>query len=222
MLFAALAANERARSQILADFVEAQPALRSRYVLPITVVVLQLIAMVMVRMADGPEAFVEGVVARAGTGILLVWSLPLAFRLAARAGGPLDAGAMALAELRGFPASEVTAAAPIIVSRWIARRFARMFSPLILVSVALSLPSVGLALWRAITGLLLLFIVTGFAFLLPRLGLALGARSKHGRRLLLGLLVVPTLLVMATDLPREFCVPGVYAVIIDRILGLGR
>ncbi|MDW8251626.1 MAG: hypothetical protein RMJ98_20210, partial [Myxococcales bacterium] len=84
---------------------------------------LQALLMLVVRIGDGPEAFLEGAVARGWSVLLLLQAVPLAWRVA-RSGGKLrDESAWPLADLLGVRPEDFAARARLAPLRTVLRSF---------------------------------------------------------------------------------------------------
>jgi hypothetical protein len=177
-------------------------------------------AMLVVRVADGPDGFLEGVVARGATSQLLLASLPLAWGLTMGGPAPVSEGVAALAELRGFSRSEVERRA----FRAALLRSAVVVLPpvaaLAIEACLLSLPDLHELGHRLLTGsaqvLLALLASAGLAALggtLARL------TPRHGKPALLGILLLPWAISFLPGIPRELSLIGIYQFAVRAVLG---
>lgn len=207
----------------LAATLPSPPAARPFRILSRVYLALQAFFLLVVRLADGSEAFLEGAVARGLGVMLLLQALPIALGVARGGGDAPDEGAVALAGLRGYPRAAVLGRA--------------IYAPLRAVGVAMAPALIALGLWPLFLsiddeplrllqriGLTALLCVAAMmaAAALVLLGVLVGRRVPGPRApwALLALLVVPWVGAWALDLPREASLPGLYRSLIERLLGL--
>jgi hypothetical protein len=177
-------------------------------------------AMVVVRVADGPAAFLEGVVARGASSQLLLASIPLAWGLSRSGPAPVSEGVMALAELRGFTRSEVDRRALLVALR---RAIVLVLPPvaaLALEACLLSLPDLAELGHRVLTGgaqvLLVLLASVGLAALG---GTVARLAPRHGKTALLAVLLLPWAISFLPGIPRELSLIGLYQFAVRGLLG---
>ena len=179
--------------------------------------------MLVVRLADGGEAYLEGAVARGWSIFLLLQAIPAAVALARGGGGVLDEGAWTLADLQGIPREVFLARARLAPLR----AQLRMFLPALLAlgawpaALLLGTPPAQLGLRLLVVVLLALAGLLGAAALLA-LGAAAGRWLPPTRApwALLAFLLGPWLLASLADLPDHASAPGLFHALTRGILGL--
>lgn len=181
-------------------------------------------SMVVLRVADGPAAFFDGVVAR-GMGVyLLLVALPFAFALAGLgASYPVDVGLLLLFRMRGVGPAVVESRLRVTAIRLAALRGAAVGGGLGLLALLLSLPNTAALRQRipAVLAVVLVGVASSVGLAMAGFLAAQWAR-KRGRLLLLAAFVVPVFL--SAGLPEGYVgdVFGLYDAAIDEALRLGR
>lgn len=177
-------------------------------------------AMVVVRVADGPGAFLEGVVARGASSQLLLASLPFAWALSTSGPAPVSEGVAALAELRGFARSEVDRRAQLAALR----RAVVLVLPVVALAAeacVLSLPDPGELGHHLLTGLGQVILVLLASVGLAALGGTMGRLTpRHGKPALLAVLLLPWAISFLPGIPRELSLIGLYQLAARGITGL--
>ena len=215
--------TERPRGRELSSLLRARLARASGMLsvpLASVVTVMLVLGLLLVRMVDGPSAFVSGVVARAVTVHLVLVAQPFAYAVA-RLGAtwPAEPGLVALARLRGWDDGDVARRVPLAALRV---AVGRILAPCLVVAVLAalaSLPDVGLAAQRLAVGLALVGIGIASAAGLASLAALLARVTRRWARLLLVVVLVgPWMLARIPGVPREASPFGAYTSARDALL----
>ena len=178
-------------------------------------------AMPILRYADGPGAFLEGVVARGVTAHLVLVSLPFALAVA-RLGKtwPSEPGLVALAAQRGFTEGDVADLVPGAAMRVAARRAALACAPLVVLAVVLALPDGSAAFRRLVATTLLVLLGALSAAGLAALGSLFAARARRVAGLALAsVVVIPWVVALTVSaVPSYASLPGAYDAVRAQIL----
>lgn len=182
------------------------------------------LAMVFLRVVDGPRAFFDGVVARGMSASVLLVALPFAFSLA-RLGAtyPVDRGLLVLLRLRGVDPTTVARRLRLTALRMAALRGAVTGGALGLLALILTLPDLAALKARIPVIGAVLMVGVGSSVGLAMAGslLAQWGRARGGLLLLLVFLLP---LVVSAGLPDGYVgdLFGLYDAAIDEALRLGR
>lgn len=170
-------------------------------------------SMIAVRVADGPRAFLDGIVARGTSVVVLFAALPTAFAMARVLGvAPVEPWILALAGLRGFHPRQVLDRVPSALFFVALMRVFLLLIPLVALSVLLSLPDIHTAARRIFAGTLFVALAMFCSGVLVVVAW-LGARwFQRGRLALVLFIFLPAILTsMSHKLPRELSPWGAYS-----------
>jgi hypothetical protein len=177
------------------------------------------VGMLIVRSADGPSAYLEGIVARGASLALLVASIPFAFRVAKEEGNlRVDAGIVSLARLRGLDEDTVRRRATGAVLRVGMALPAFQTACLSALAVTLSLPDAALMTKRALSGVALTALTALSGAVLTSIALVLSDRAHRWGRFLFGSILFGPWILSAL-LPVDWLsLPGAFGELRDLVL----